>query len=391
MRDFIVGIDIGSAMTRVVVAMPAHTNEPPTVIAIGSTETEGIKRGYVVDGEKVTQSIRKAVMRAEKIIDTKIKRAYIAVSGQSLESHTFDASITVSKGDGQVTQFDIDALEQKIEQQFHQQKKNRKILHLISLRYTIDGEDTMGNPLGRYGNKIEARYMIISLYEHHVDDMVKSITRAGIDITDIIASPLALSLAVINPRQRMMGVGILDIGSEISTLSLFENDRVIGVATFPFGSLDITSDIALGLKISLDEAHELKETYTKGTPQTKKRVAQIVSARLADIFEMTQKYLVLHRRNNLLPAGIIITGGGSLLHDVASYSNKILDLPVSLADPYTRFGKATKMLPDIRWLTAYSLCFLDRNAETEFSTDFFHMWSQGVKKWFHRALEHFMP
>lgn len=392
MKDLIAGIDIGSFSTRVVVAEPALPSQPPQVVGFGVSDTEGVRRGYVTNPEKAERTVRHAIARAEKMIDKKIKKAYVAVSGQSLSSDIVDVSIIVSKGDGQVTQFDLDALEEKAEQTFLNHKKNKKILHAIPQYFQLDGEDIMGHPIGMHGNKIEARFLFISILEHHFVDLVHVINGAGIDIIDVVAAPLAISAATLSAKQRTVGVGLLDIGSQITTLSLFENDRVLGITTFPIGSSDVTNDIALGLKIDLDEAKKVKEDYhTKDFSYPKKKVAEIISARLGDIFEMTNKYLTAYKRKGLLPAGIVITGGGSMLHEIEGYAGKALELPVSLSDIHRRFGRGAKPLADNRWLVAYSLCFLDNGATAHFSTTFFTTAWKRVSHLFETLVEQFMP
>ncbi len=392
MKDLIAGIDIGSFSTRVVVAKPALPSQPPHVVGFGVSDTEGVRRGYIVHPEKAELSIRHAVSRAEKMIEGRIKKAYVAVSGQSMSSDIVDVSTIVSKGDGQITQFDLDALEEKAEQTFLNHIKNKKILHTIPLHFQLDGEDIMGHPVGLHGTKLEARFLFISILEHHFEDLVNVINAAGIAIIDVVAAPLAISAAILTSKQRTVGVGLLDIGSEITTLSLFENDRVLGITTLPIGSSDVTNDIALGLKIDLEEAKKVKEDYhTKDFSYPKRKVAEIISARLADIFEMTNKYLTAYKRKGLLPAGIVITGGGSLLHEIGDYASNALELPVALSDMHRRFGRSTKILSDNRWLVAYSLCFLDNEVTAHFSSTFFTKAWKSISRFFETIVEQFMP
>lgn len=392
MTNLVAGIDIGSSTTRIVVARPPLPAQPPLVVGFGAAETEGVRRGYIVDSSKTEQSLKQAVAKAEKMVGEKIKRAYVAISGQSLSSDMVDVSIMISKGDGQITQFDIDALTEKAEKIFREHKKNKKYIHVIPIYFKLDGEEVMGKALGLFGTKLEGRFLFLSTLEHHFDELVHTVNQAGIDIIDIIAAPLAMSVAVLSAKNRTVGVGLLDVGSEITTLSLFENDRVLGVTTFPIGSLDVTNDIALGLKVSLDDAKEIKEEYlVRDFSHPKRKVAEIISARLSDIFEMTNKYLTVYKRKGLLPAGIVITGGGSMLAEIKTAAEATLELPVSLADMHNRFGRATKPLPDARFLLAYSLCFLDNDADPHFSNTFLGKVSKKVSRGIHSILEQFMP
>jgi cell division protein FtsA len=392
MKDLITGIDIGSFSTRVVVANPASQTQPPQVVGFGVSDTEGVRRGYIVNPEKAERTIRHAISRAEKMVDAKIKNAYVAVSGQSMSSDIVDVSIIVSKGDGQVTQFDLDALEEKAEQTFLNHKKNKKVLHTIPLYFQLDGEDIMGHPIGMHGTKIEARFLFISILEHHFEELVNVVNAAGIDIIDVVAAPLALSGALLSAKQRTVGIGLLDIGSEITTLSLFENDRVLGITTLPIGSSDVTNDIALGLKITLEEAKKVKEDYhTKDFSYPKRKVAEIISARLGDIFEMTNKYLSAHKRKGLLPAGILITGGGSLLNEIQGYAETALELPITISNIHQRFGRTVKPLTDSRWMVAYSLCFLDVEARPHFANTFVNKVLKNISRFFESIVEQFMP
>lgn len=357
-KKIIVGIDIGSQMTRVVIAEESiKLGYPPKILSIGYSESVGMRHGYVISPRDATLSVSEAIKMAEKSSGVEIKRVYVSLGGISLSSEISGGAVGISRPDGEVTEEDLHNAMAIAEQSFANGKKNKKILHSIPLKYRLDGAEVMGNVIGMRGNRLEIRVVFVTVLEHHFNDIVSVITDAGVDIIDVIAAPLAESMSTLSKRQKTVGCGLLNIGSETVSLAVFDNDIPVSVLTFAIGSSDITNDIALGLRISLEEAELVKIGKFESGRFPKKKVEEIVDARLSDIFELIQTHLKTIKRDGLLPAGIIITGGGGMLAHIDEFSKSALKLPATVM--HVDQVMNTRKDLDVSWLTVYGLCFLE--------------------------------
>ncbi len=388
-RKIVVGIDIGSQMTRVIVAEEsAKIGMPPKILAIGYSESAGMRHGYVISPRDATASVMEAIAMAEKSCGLEIKRAYVAMGSISLSSEIASGSVGIARPDGEVTDEDVSNAMVIAEQVFAGTKKNRKILHAIPLKYRLDGFEVMGNPVGMRGARLEVRIVFVTVQEHHFNDLVSVITDAGVDIIDVVAAPIAESMATLSKKQKMVGCGLLNIGSETVSLAVFDNDVPVSVETFSIGSNDITNDIALGLRISLEEAERVKIGIAEPGKYPKKKVEEIIDARLSDIFELIQNHLKTIKRDGLLPAGIIITGGGGMLSQIDEFSKTALKLPSAVT--HVDQVMNTRRDLDSSWLVAYGLSFLEDD-EQVYGSKIFKAAFKETKKGIMKILREFLP
>lgn len=353
--SIVAGIDIGSTATRVIITEHTGAGMSPRVIGVGKTETEGMSKGYVIHEAEAIRSLTAALHMAEKMANVKLDRAYVCMGGVSLETHHRTGVIDIHKKE--ITERDISELSQQVTEEFLGSTKNKSVLHTIPLLYKMDGEELFADPIGLSGSQLSADFSLVTCLTQHRDGLVSVVSRAGIDIIDIIASPIAASVVTLSSRSKIAGSMLVDIGSETLTLAIFEHDALMHVAVIPCGASLITNDLALGLQISLDEAEIIK--YGKKidrTPVAKRRVLDIVEARIMDMMEIIQKRLILWNRDQLLPGGITLIGGGSHHENIDTYARTFLKLPVHTVS-------SEKIIPskrglDASWFSAYGLCFL---------------------------------
>lgn len=361
-KNITVGIDVGSHGTRVMVVEYTNDGERKTtrIIGTGYAETRGVRHGYIVNIEQTTESIQKAVAQAEQVSGIRIKQAVISITGVSLGSHISTGSAIISKADNEVTSLDLQKALNDSESKLS--IPNKQIIETLVLEYKLDGKRVFGRPEGMKGIKLDITVLYIACLKQHIDDLISSINNAGIDVIDIVPSPIATSFVTLSEKQKTAGCMLLDIGAETVSLTVFEDNQIISLHVFTIGSNDITNDIALGLKIPLPEAEEIKQGVLIGNV-SHGDVETIVKARLEDIFELIQKYLKKIKRDGLLPAGVIITGGGSQVAITEALARKILNIPASLAHIPTN-SKKNPLLKDISWLVVYGLCMSKRYTAT---------------------------
>ncbi|MES2416204.1 MAG: cell division protein FtsA [Patescibacteria group bacterium] len=356
-RNLSVGIDIGTAMTRVVVAEFFKDEKIPRVLGTGSSATKGIRHGYVFKFDDVVESIKTAVSQAESVSGTKIKKAFISIGGITLSSETALGTAIISKADNEVTSLDVSKAIK--ESEVNLTLGNKKIIHAFPISYRLDEKEVLGRPEGLHGIKLEVKMLFVTSLNQHIEDIVLAVTEAGIEPIDIVASPIAASQIAINERQKIVGCALVNIGAETVSIVVFENGMPMSLHVFSIGSSDITNDIALGLKIPLEEAESLKINSDYGT-YSKKKLDEIIEARLTDIFELIENHLKRIKRNGLLPAGIIFTGGGSAIPMLENLSKETLNLPSKVGNSEI-FGATKTKVRDSSWFVAFGLCMSSKN------------------------------
>ncbi|MFA5838615.1 MAG: cell division protein FtsA [Candidatus Paceibacterota bacterium] len=365
-RNIITGIDIGTYNIKVIVAEHEKDDKKlPSIIGVGFSESRGLRYGYIINTSDVMASLKKAIEQAERTSKVKIKKAYVSMGGISLDSVVSSGSTIISRGDNEITETDIEKAVESSENNIPQQEMvNKKVIHTIPLSYKIDGKTVLGRPLGMKGIKFEVNTLFVTCLEQHMQDLVQAIEETGIEVEEIIAAPVAASLIAISRAQKIAGVVLANIGSETVSIIIYDNNIPISVKVFPIGSTDITHDIALGLKIPLEEAEKIKLGAITRTDYSKKKLDEIIVARLTDIFEIIDSHLKKIHRNGLLPAGIVITGGGSGISTIEDLAKATLKLPSKIAQ--VRYpGDSKIQIKDSSWSVAYGLCVLGLTNEGE--------------------------
>ncbi|KKW27315.1 MAG: Cell division protein ftsA [Parcubacteria group bacterium GW2011_GWF1_52_5] len=351
-RTIVTGIDVGTHTVRVLVGEYLIGHRYPKVLAVVAKDSRGLRHGYVVNLDEVSASVGEALSAAENMAKLKLKRAYLAIGGVTLESRTADASVAVSRADQEVTEVDVKRVLELCESSIPDHA-NRTVIQSYPLAFKLDGKKVLGRPTGFKGGKLEARSIFITCLTQHLNDLENAVIANGIAVEDVIPSPIAASMVTLTKVQRMAGCVLANIGSETTSIAVFEEGIPLSVRVFPIGSRDITNDIALGLKISLDEAERIK-TGIEDPGVTHKKLDEIIDARLSDMFELIEAHLKKLGRNGLLPAGIVMTGGGSGVPDIESLAKKALRLPARLGS--LENGTMQKMPgADPAWAVAYGL------------------------------------
>jgi len=368
-EHIITGIDVGTYQVKVVIVRVSHQkNEPhglPQIIGTGHAESRGLRNGYIMNESDVIRSIRSAVTQAEKTAGVSVKKAYLSIGSVGLDEIISTGEVITSRADSEITAIDIEKASQDSEDRITDHIPNRKIIHAIPLRFRIDGEPVLGKPEGMRGTKLEVDILFITTFEQHLNDLIGAVERTGIYVEDVMASPLAASFVILNKAQRRAGCIMANIGAETVSTVVFEDMTPISLKVFPIGANDITNDIALGLKITLEEAEKVKRGSITTTNYPKKRLEEIINARLSDIFELINLHLKKIKKDGLLPAGIILTGGGSITLGIQEFARNTLNLPARIAT--LEFDKNTK-IRDASWAVAYGLCMIGASDGEESTT-----------------------
>jgi len=390
-RNIITGIDVGTNFVKAVIVDARERSDKglPKVIGAGMAESRGLRHGYVTNVRDVSESIARAVHAAEDKAGVKVKRAFVGVGGIGLGSVVVASSIVTTRADAEITSLDIDKLDEQSEKDIPRTASaNRRILHVVPLEHRLDGAPVLGKPLGMIGNKVEKKTLFITCLEHHVTDLIAAVNEAGIEVEDMMAAPLAAAFVTLNKTQKIAGCVLANIGAETVSIAVYENNVPTSLEVFPIGSTDITNDIALGLRVPLEEAEQIKIGAITGSSFPRKKLEEIIAARLSDIFELIETHLRKIGRNGLLPAGIIITGGGSSLNSLDVMAKAALKLPSRIGTIGALDGKSS--FKDTTWAVAYGLCIwglhADEGPEIDTSVVFMRNAWRALARWFKQFL-----
>ncbi|MAZ56912.1 cell division protein FtsA [bacterium] len=388
MKDRIIaGIDVGTYQVKVVIASCSDSKQEkglPKIIGTGFAESRGLRNGYIINETDVIRSVRSAVLQAEKVAGVEAKKAYVSIGSVGLDEIFSRGEVVISRADSEITQADVDKAMQDSEERIEDSIPNRKILHAIPVSYTVDNEPVLGRPHGLKGTKLTVESLFVTCYEQHINDLVNVIESIGIIVEDVMAAPLAASFVMLTKAQKRAGCILANIGAETVSIAVFENTFPVSVKVFPIGSNDITNDIALGLKIPLEEAEKIKRGGMSSMNYSKRRLEEIISARLSDIFELIDAHLKRIKRDGLLPAGIVITGGGSGLSTVEDLARASLRLPSKIA---TLDAGNNSKIRDASWAVAYGLCMWGASDNDKVSgVSIAKQAKQSILSWFNQFL-----
>jgi cell division protein FtsA len=362
-RRIVTGIDIGTFQVKVVVVEEIRDNRGRDlrVLGTGLAESKGLRHGYLVNSDEVTASVREAKRQAEATAQVTISTAFLAIGGISLDEARASGEAIISRADQEVTDLDLDAASAKAKEAAAPAFLNRRILHDIPTEYRIDGNKILGEPRHMRGTRLEVDHLYVTCLSQHADALVAAVEEADIEVLDQMASPLAGSYVLLTNDQKMKGCVLANIGAETVSIVVYDENVPISVKVFPIGSAHITDDIALGFRISLEEAERVKLGRLTGQMYPRKRVDDMITARFSTLFALIDKHLRSLNRRGPLPAGIILSGGGSGAGMVSDIAKSALKLPARIADMKISFDPKMR---DATWAVAYGLALWGLTGDT---------------------------
>lgn len=371
-EEIFVGLDIGSFKITTVVGRTDEEGEL-NIIGVGTSFNTGVRKGIVNEIEETVSGISESMETAERMAGVQLDSATININGSHISSFNSKGVVAVGKANQEVTYEDTIRVDEAA--QAVQIPTNKEILHVIPRIYSIDGQEGVKDPVGMTGVRLEGEVQIVTVSQPAVRNLKKCVSQGGIQIEDIIASPLATSKAVASKREKELGCVVLDIGSSTTGIIVYEDERPLYVSVLPVGSAHITNDIAIGLRTSIDVAEKVKIKYgtslTKTVPEKekidlseidmneegiipRKHVAEIIEARLTEMFSMVKNELKKIGRDGQLPGGAILSGGGAKLEDIDQVAKNILKLPCVIGKPHNLKGMVDKIY-DPRFSAAVGL------------------------------------
>lgn len=353
-NEIIVGVDIGTSVTKIAVGKRLREDKTPSIIALGTSYSEGVKRGVIVDIQDATRSINEALDYTSKMIEEDIKEVIISLNGSHIKSHFTTGKVAVSRVDGEVTEEDVNRVITNSNP--GPSGQNKEIIEIIPKTYILDEETGIKNPIGMNGIRLEVEALIVENNSSSFKNLEKCINNLGLKIDSQEIGIIASANSVLTKKQKDLGVAVVDLGAGTTSMAVYEEGHIIHIGVIPIGATHITNDLAIGLRTSIEVAEKVKLKYgvalEKALGDNSKLkidlskvdsgeegvfpisyIANIIEARSKEIFELIKQELQKIERDGLLPAGVVLVGGGANLKVIADLAKQELKLPVKIGIP----------------------------------------------------------
>ncbi len=350
-NNIITGIDIGMVSIKAVSAVKSIESSEFEILAKTHRPVSGVRKGVVINTEEVAEAISQCIKDMELQTNRKIEGVYANINGSHISSGSSKGLVSVSRADQKISSEDIERVIQAAKA--FPMSKNKEIIDVFPREFMIDGVGDIKDPLDMQGVRFETEVLIMEGFSQYLKNTTQAVLETGLQVNDLVLGILSASKSILNSKEKERGVAIIDIGASTTSLAVFDEGSLLHAAVFPIGSANITNDIAIGLKTDIDTAENIKLEFgscvpVKGDKKKEKIVSsesketvifsrmflrKIIDARICEIFDLIKEDLKKISKNELLPSGIVLTGGGSLMPGISDLAKKQLKLPCRTGMP----------------------------------------------------------
>lgn len=370
---YAVGIDVGTTTVRCVVGHIDTTTGTPTIVGVGQAPNSGMRKGVVVHLAGPAQAIDDALGEAERMSGYQVNIAALSINGVHILSTHADGMIAVGAMDHEINGEDLQRIEEVAT--LGKVPANREILEVVPHSYRLDGQDNIRDPLGMTGTRLEIDANVISALTPHLTNLQKSSEMAKVQSRLITPSVVAAARAVLGEQQLENGVALIDLGGATTSVAVFEEGDLQYVGVVPLGGVNITNDLAIGLKTDPIIAEQVKVLHASAVPRKNDEritikhekevysfdsndVDEIIEARLEEIFDQIHKELKKVGRAGKLPNGVVLTGGTANMKGIADYAKEKLSLAARIGKS-TGFGGVAENIESPQFAVCIGLMLLD--------------------------------
>ncbi len=350
-REIITGLDLGTSKIGVVIG-EAQTDGRIKILGVGTSPSVGMRQGVVVNLESAVQSIKKALEEAQLTAGIEIDDVIVGIAGDHIKSVNSRGVVRVSRSDHEITKVDVDRVIDAAKAIVL--PIDRKVLHILPQEFIVDNQDGIKNPVGISGVRLEAEVHIVTGALTSAQNIVRSVERLGLNVSSLVLEPLASSLSVLDKNERDLGVALVDLGGGTTDIALFYDSAIRHTASVALGGHNVTSDVAMGLRTPLEQAEEIKirngcchsslisknEVFTvagiggRGPREVSREfLTSIIQPRMEEIFSLAAKEIKRSEYAEKISAGIVLTGGGSLIEGATPLAEEIFGLPARIGIP----------------------------------------------------------
>jgi len=370
---YAVGIDIGTTTVRAVVAHIDGATGVPTIVGVGHAANSGMRKGVVVNLNGPAQAIDDALGEAERMSGYQVDAATISVNGAHILSTHADGMVAVGAADHEITGDDLRRIEEVAT--LGKVPANREILDVIPHAYKLDGQDNIKDPIGMTGTRLEIDAHVISGLTPYLVNVQKAAETAKVHPNAVVTTAIAAAKAVLGEQQLENGVAVIDLGGATTSIAVYEEGDLQYTGVIPIGGVNITNDLAIGLKTDPEVAEKIKLGHASAIARTENAgvslkhdgeilsfstndIDEIVEARLEEIFEAIQLQLKKAGRAGKLPSGVVLTGGGAQLKHIVEYAKNYFGLAARIGKP-TGYGGVADDIEKPSFATAIGLMLID--------------------------------
>jgi cell division protein FtsA len=350
-ENIMVGLDIGTTKICAIVASIDESNRI-NILGVGKAPSDGLNRGVVVNIDKTVNAIKDAIAQAELASGIQVNSVNVGIAGDHIRSMRSKGVITINNKDNEITGQDVERLLEDCQRIML--PTDQQILHVIPQEFVVDGQDGIADPVGMSGMRMEAEVHIITGLVSAAKNIYRCVERAGYQVADIILEPLASSYSVLDVEEKEAGVVLVDIGGGTTDVAIFRDNTIRHTAVIAIAGQKVTDDIRLGLSVLDDQAETLKRNHGEcyadmieqdevitvpgiaGRPPkeiTKSILAKIIQARMEEIMEIVSIEVKRSGYSDALSAGVVMTGGGSLIKNICPLANEILGMDAKIGIP----------------------------------------------------------
>jgi len=360
-RKKTVGLDLGTSRVTVVIAESDDALAPVSIMGVGESPSDGLRKGVVVNLEKTIASIQAATVAAERMAGSRVESVVVSLGGAHLWSQNSTGVVAVANPDHEIGEDDVHRVVEA--SRAISVASDRQVIHVIPRAYTVDGQDGVRDAIGMTGRRLEVETNIITGAQTAVQNVIKCVHGAGFDVEDVVCAGLAAGEGALTQQEMELGVCLVEIGAGTTNIVVYNEGSARHMAVLPVGGNHVTSDIAIGLRTTLDEAENLKLNYGHALPDVidhgervevrqvggdriqalpRRFLAEIIGPRMVEIFQMAREEVRKTGFDQLLPAGVVVAGGGSRLMGTMDAAQAVFNTSARLGQPIGLAGLADK-------------------------------------------------
>lgn len=346
--ELIIGLDIGT--TKICVVVGEVFENRVDIIGVGAHPSVGIRKGVVVNIESTVNSIKQAVAEAEMMAGCDISSVYVGIAGSHVSGQNSDGVIAIKNRE--IRREDIDRVVENAKA--IPLGQDQEVIHVLPQQFEVDGQGGIQDPLGMTGVRLEAEVHIVTGSVTAMHNIIKCCNRAGLEVDDVVLEPIASAEAVLTPEEMELGVALLDIGGGTSDLAVFSENSIQRTFVLGIGGNNLTNDLSIGLRTPMKEAEKLKEQYgsaisaminkdqainvpsvggRKSRKLSQRVMGEILEPRVEEMLTLINHQLIESGVKNLINAGVVMTGGTSMLANMLELAEQVFDLPVRIGYP----------------------------------------------------------
>lgn len=406
----ITALDFGTSQIKGLVAETKKDGKLSLLKAF-KIPSAGLRRGEIASFEESVQSLKRAIDEIRQVDKSALKNIFTNVSGGNIKLQNSRGIVAVSRADNEIYSEDVERVIKA--SQAVNLGPNRMILHTMTREFIVDGIGEILDPLGMVGNRLEVNTSIIDAFKPTVNNMIKALEAVGAKVGGLIYGPLSFSRSVLTKNQKELGVAAIDIGFGTTSLSVYEENKLLSATVFPLGASNVTNDLAIGLRCPIKAAEAIKLSFGSALAReisgkekvelhqideslnsavNRHFISEIIEVRLSEILELINAELKALGKSGRLPAGVVLTGGGAKMPGIAELAKQELKLPVQIGIPEFAdfdFGGGEELenqAANPEFSAAAGLLFLGLEQNGEESN-----WKRNKKGWFSNVLKHFLP